>query len=56
MGFKDVAFEELEKVSKPLIQLLKEKGHPHMSIVVSDSNIRIVEDVICVPIKEKRLT
>lgn len=56
MEFKDVTFEELEKVSKPLIQLLKEKGHPNMSVIVRDNSIRIVEDVVFLPTEEKRLT
>lgn len=52
----NVSFEELEKVAKPLVQLLKEKGHQNMCVIINDSGIRIVEDIIYVPIKEKRPT
>lgn len=44
--------EELKKRAKPLIDLLIEKGHPHMSIIVNEKHIKVVEDVVYIPIKE----
>ena len=44
--------EEIKKRAKPLIDLLVEKGHPHMSIIVNENHIKVVEDVVSIPIKE----
>lgn len=45
-----ISFEELKKAAEPLVELLRKKGHPHMSIVVTGRSIVVTEDLMGVPL------
>lgn len=47
-----VSYEELKELTKPLVDLLVEKGHPNMTIVVNENYIKIVEDVVSTPLND----
>ena len=49
MENKKIALEELKKAAEPLIELLRKKGHPHMTVIVTDWSIDLYEGVIGVP-------
>ena len=40
--------EELEQAAQPLAELLRKKGHPHMTAIVSDDHAEISEGIVCV--------
>lgn len=44
--------EQLETLAKPLIDLLKEQYNPHCQIIIESDRVRIVEDVVGVPVKK----
>ena len=44
-----IPFEEVEKAAKPLVELLREKGHPHMTALVTGRGVEITETVVGVP-------
>lgn len=46
-----ISFEELKQAAMPLVELLRKKGHPHMSIVVTGRNIVVKEDLMGVPLE-----
>ena len=41
--------EELEQAARPLAELLRTKGHPHMTAIVSDDHAEITEGRVGVP-------
>ena len=41
--------EELEQAAQPLAELLRKKGHPHMTAIVSDDHAEIAEGRVGVP-------
>lgn len=41
--------EELEQAARPLAELLRKKGHPHMTAIVSDDHAEITEGRVGVP-------
>lgn len=41
--------EELEQAAQPLVELLRTKGHPHMTAIVSVDHAEIAEGIACVP-------
>ncbi len=41
---------EIAEMSQPLVRWLRENGHPHMSIVVTQTMVEVVEDVMGVPV------
>lgn len=41
---KKITCEELKEVSMPLVELLRRKGHPHMTAVVTEKNV-LLNDV-----------
>jgi hypothetical protein len=43
-------FEELEKLSKPLLELLDKYFNMNCSIVINYDNIRIVSDELSIPV------
>ena len=45
-----ITFKELEKAAAPLINLLRKKGHSHMSAYVTVRNVVITEDIMGVPL------
>jgi hypothetical protein len=44
--------EQLETLAKPLVNLLREQYNPHCQIIIESDRVRIVEDVVGVPVKE----
>lgn len=40
---------ELRELSKPLMDYLKKNYNPHAKVEISNSGIKIVEDVVCIP-------
>lgn len=44
--------EQLETLTKPLANLLREKHNPHCQIIIDSDRVRIVEDVVGVPVRE----
>ncbi|HDR3487783.1 MULTISPECIES: hypothetical protein [Bacillus cereus group] len=44
--------EQLESLAKPLVDLLREQYNPHCQIIIDSDRVRIVEDVVGVPVKE----
>lgn len=47
--------EELKDVCIPVVEYLKEKGHPHCQIIITDSNIKATEDIAGIPCGSERL-
>lgn len=43
--------EELEKLSKPLIDYLKNNYHPHTAIVITEERVAVIETVLSIPKK-----
>lgn len=41
--------EELETAAQPLVELLRKKGHPHMTVLVTDWNVELVEALRGIP-------
>ena len=37
--------EKLKELAQPLVDFLKENYHPYTKIEITDSNVKIVEDV-----------
>ncbi|AEW58607.1 TPA: hypothetical protein ACOQ34_005668 [Bacillus cereus] len=44
--------EQLEMLAKPLVNLLRENHNPHCQIIIDSDRVRIVEDVVGVPVKD----
>lgn len=40
---REITDEELKGAAQPLVELLRKKGHPHMTVLVTDWNIELVE-------------
>ena len=40
-----ITFEELEQAAEPLKELLRNKGHPHLVVVVSDERVDLMEGI-----------
>lgn len=47
----EITFEELKEAAIPLVKLLREKGHPHMTVVVKDDRVELVEGVKGCPLE-----
>ena len=45
-----ITLEELERAATPLVNLIREKGHPHMTALVTDRSIVLTEDIMGVPL------
>lgn len=45
----EITFEELQEAATPLVELLRKKGHPHMTVLVTDWNVELVEALIGIP-------
>lgn len=50
---KEITFEELKKSAEPIAELLRAKGHPHMTVIVTENYVRIVEDLIGTPFQQE---
>ncbi|MFT8313215.1 MAG: hypothetical protein ABF633_03050 [Clostridium sp.] len=46
---KDKSIESLEELCKPVVEYLKNNYNPHCTVVITDSQIKLVEDVISIP-------
>lgn len=46
----EITAEEIRKASEPLVELLRKKGHSHMTAVVTDRSVVITEDRLGVPL------
>ncbi len=44
-----ITFKELREAAKPLVEILRKKGHPHMTVLVTDRTAIVVEDKVGVP-------
>lgn len=42
--------KELEQITKPLIDFIKENYNPHTSIVINEDSIKVVTDEINIPL------
>lgn len=45
-----ISFKELEEAATPLVELLRKKGHPHMTALVTDRSVVLTEDIMGVPL------
>nr|DAU32302.1 MAG TPA: hypothetical protein [Caudoviricetes sp.] len=45
--------DKIEKLSKPLIELLKENYHPHVTLEINVDGIKIKEDILYLPVKNQ---
>lgn len=50
MEKEKITFEELQKAAEPLIELLRKKGHPHMTVLVTDWSVELVEAIMGMPL------
>lgn len=49
MENKKITLEELKTAAEALVELLREKGDPHMAVVVTGRSIKLVEDIAGMP-------
>ena len=47
---EEITFEELKDKSKELVALLRKKGHPHMTIIITCRDIKVTEDKMGMPL------
>lgn len=40
-----ITLQELEEACKPLKELLQQKGHPHMTIIIDQTGAEVLEGV-----------
>lgn len=45
----EITFDELQEAATPLVELLRKKGHPHMTVLVTDWNVELVEALKGIP-------
>ena len=45
-----ITFEELSEAVEKAVDLLRKKGHPHLSIVITQREVKVVEDKIGMPL------
>lgn len=48
MTFTKAQIEELEKLSKPLMEWLRKNGHPHVTAIVTASGTEVLEGLALV--------
>lgn len=46
---KSIPFDDLYIAAKPLTELLRNNGCPHMTAIVTENSVKIVVDVIAIP-------
>lgn len=46
-----ITIEELEEAAKPIVKLLREKGHPLLTVLVTSRSVDLVEAVKGVPLE-----
>lgn len=42
--------KELEEISRPIINFLKENYHPHATVIINEDCIKVVSDEMCIPL------
>jgi len=42
--------KELQEISKPILEFLKNNYNPHTAVVISESGIKVVSDEISIPL------
>lgn len=45
-----IELDDLIKAASPLINFLRKKGHPHMSAIVTGRTVKIVSDIVGMPL------
>lgn len=38
--------KELKEVTKEVVEFLREKGHPHMTVIITSREVKITEDIM----------
>ena len=46
---REITFEELEEAAKPLVDLMRKKGHPLMAVLVTSRSADVLETVKGMP-------
>ena len=44
-----ISFDELKQATEPLKELLRNKGHPHLVVVVSEERVDLMESIMGIP-------
>ena len=42
--------EEIEKITKPIVEYLKKNYNPHTSVIIDCNSIRVVSDEVSIPL------
>ena len=50
MQQEEITFDELKSAIESVVDLLCKKGHPHLSVVITQREVRVVEDKIGMPL------
>lgn len=45
-----ITFEEISKAVEKVVFLLRKKGHPHMTVIITDRSVKITEDIMGMPL------
>ncbi|AKA68499.1 hypothetical protein [Clostridium scatologenes] len=45
------AMESLKKICTPVCDYLKDNYNPHCTVIITDNEIKLVEDKICIPVR-----
>lgn len=45
-----IEFGELQEATKKVVELLKAKGHPHMTVIIQQDRVELMEGIVGVPI------
>ena len=48
-----ISFEELKEATKDIVKLIQEKGHPHMTIIIQQDHVELLEGSVCIPLEIK---
>lgn len=46
--------EEIERISKPIIEYIKNNYNPHTTVIINEDCIKVVSDEVNIPYKEKK--
>ena len=41
--------DELKQLASPLVDYLREKHHPYRTIIITDTSIKMTEDIVGIP-------
>ncbi|APM37329.1 hypothetical protein [Clostridium kluyveri] len=45
------SMKSLEKVCKPVVDYIRDNYNPHVTVVITDSQIKLLEDKMSIPIE-----